>query len=180
MQTDASAAARQAETAAPRKSRAAPPAESQPSMAPAPATVLRDTELKDKPFLDAKTLRRLPAQTRVIIVDRSGGWLRVTRDGETGWVRLLHVSSQPVGARGSTAQELEAVAKMATGRAGSGNIVATTGIRGLSEEQLRQAQPNPAELQRLESYGVDEEQAAAYARRHRLARREVAEPAPPR
>lgn len=159
-----SAGPRQQETAA---------AEGSARMAPTPGTVLRDTELKDKPFIDAKTLQRLPAQTRVTIVDRSGGWLKVVHDGRQGWARLLHVGSQPA-ASASTAQELESAAKIATGRAGSGNIVNTTGIRGLSEEQLREAKPNPAELQRLESYGVDEEQAAEYARKHKLERREIA------
>lgn len=148
-------------------------------MAPTPATVLRATELKDKPFIDAKTLQRLPAQTRVTVIDRSGGWLKVARDDRQGWVRLLHVSSQP-SASGGTAQELESVAKMATGRGGSGNIVNTTGIRGLSEEQLRAAKPSPAELQRLESYGVEKERAAAYARQHKLERRQVAQLPEPR
>jgi hypothetical protein len=147
-------------------------------MAPTPATVLRETELKDKPFIDAKTLKRLPVQSAITIVDREGGWLRVVSAGQQGWVRLLHVSSQP-GGRASSAQELESAAKIVTGRAGGDNIVSTTGIRGLSEEQLRKAEPNPAELQRMESYGVTKEQAQAYARKHKLERRQVAQlPAP--
>lgn len=154
---------------------AAPAKPSEPAgekMAPTPATVTRATELKDKPFIDAKTLKRLPAKTGVTIVDRSGGWLKVVSDGQPGWVRLLHVSSRPAGTR--DASELESVAKIATGRSGSGNIVSTTGIRGLSEEQLRAAQPSPEELKRLEDYGVTKEQAADYARKHRLERRQVA------
>lgn len=143
-------------------------------MAPTPAVVVRDTDLKDKPFVDAKTLKRLPARTAVAIVDRNGGWLKVTSGGQQGWVRLLHVSSQPPGGDSASTRELESAVKMATGRAGSGNIVSTTGIRGLSEEQLSKAQPNPAEEQRLESYGVTKEQAAAYARGQKLERRQIA------
>lgn len=175
---DASTTASESSRTAPAPKRPEQEAEGGARMAPTPATVLRETELKDKPSVDAKTLRRLPAQTRLTLIERSGGWFKVERDGAQGWVRLLHVSSQPAGS-GSAARELESVAKMATGRAGSGNIVNTTGIRGLSEEQLRQSQPNPAELQRFESYGVDKEQAAAYARQHKLETRQVAElPAP--
>jgi hypothetical protein len=148
-------------------------------MAPTPATVIKDTELKEKPFVDAKTIKRLPARTPVAIVDRSGGWVRVTSGGQQGWVRLLHVSSQPSAQGGSSAQELEAAAKIATGRAGSGNIVSTTGIRGLNEEQLSKAQPNPAELKRLESYGISKEQAAAYARANKLERRQIPYPPAP-
>ena len=142
------------------------------TMAPTPASVLRETELKDKPFLDAKTLKRLPAKAAVVIVERSGGWLKVTSDGQQGWVRLLHVSSQPAGS--STARELESVAKIATGRGGSGNIVSTTGIRGLNEEQLRKAQADPEALRRLESYAVDRDRASEYARTHDLERRQLA------
>lgn len=149
-----------------------------PSIAPTPGTVLRETELKDKPFVDARTLRTLAAQTSLVIVDRQSGWLRVSVAGQQGWVRLLHVSSAPAGSAKSQA-ELESFAKLATGRAGTGNVVATTGIRGLNEEQLQTAQANPEELRRLEGYGVSKEQAAEYARRHKLEARQVAHlPAP--
>jgi hypothetical protein len=166
--TGQAAAVTVAEAASPSKS-----GESTAKMAPTPATVTRETELKEKPFVDAKTLKRLPARTAVAIVDRSGGWVRVTSAGQQGWVRLLHVSSQPTGSAGASAKELESAAKIATGRAGSGNIVSTTGIRGLDEEQLREAKPNPAELQGLEGYTATKEQAAAYARTHKLERRQV-------
>ena len=143
-------------------------------MAPTPASVLRPTDLKDKPFIDAKTLKQLPPKASVIIVERNGGWLRVISDGQRGWVRLLHVSSQPPGEGNVSARELAAVSGMATGRTGTGNIVTTTGIRGLSEEQLRNAEPDPAEVERLERYGVGKDQAAEYARKHGLERRQVA------
>ena len=154
--------------------RKAPPPAARAQMAPTPATVIRATELKEKPSVDAKTIEPLPVKTAVTIVERDGGWYRVAAGSRQGWVRLLHVSSQPSGAGGSTRDELESAAKIATGRAGGGNIVNTTGIRGLSEEQLRSAEPDAAELQRLEGYGVGEEQAAAYARAHGLERRQIA------
>lgn len=148
------------------------------NMAPTPGTVLRETELKDKPFIDAKTLRKLAPQTALVIVDRQAGWLRVSVSGQQGWVRLLHVSSGPAGSAANK-QELESFAKLATGRAGTGNVVATTGIRGLNEEQLKTAQANPEELKKLEGYGVTKEQAAQYARGHKLEARQVAHlPAP--
>ncbi|HEX7044984.1 MAG TPA: SH3 domain-containing protein [Burkholderiales bacterium] len=161
--------------------KAAPPTAREPALAPAPGTVLRETELKREPSLDAPTLARLPAGARVFAADREGGWLRVVSDGREGWVRLLHVSLQPPGAGGAGAQELESVAKLATGRAGTGNIVSTTGIRGLREEELRAAAPNEAAVARLESYAASAEAAHAYARKHGLERRDVAQmPAPKR
>ena len=145
----------------------------QPKMAPTPGAVLRDTELKDKPFVDAKTLKRLSKGASVTIVDRDGGWLKVAAAGQQGWVRLLHVSSQSSGSQAGGARDLESSAKIATGRAGSGNVVATTGIRGLNEEQLSTAKPNPEELKKLDGYTVSKEQAAEYALKQKLARRDV-------
>ncbi|MFL6621487.1 MAG: hypothetical protein ACJ8NR_02560 [Sulfurifustis sp.] len=144
-----------------------------PKMAPTPAVTTRDTELKEKPFVDAKTLKKLPRNTTVAIVDRNGGWLNVTSGGAQGWVRLLHVSSQPPGSSAAGAEEMKSAVKMATGRAGGGNIVATTGIRGLSEEQLREAKPNPEEEQRLEGYAVSAARAGDYAHANKLERRQV-------
>ncbi len=147
-------------------------------MAPTPGTVVRATELKDKPVANARTLKQLAAKSAVTIVDRQGGWLRVTAQGQQGWVRLLHVSTQPAGASGKT-NDLEAAKRIATGRAGGGNIVATSGIRGLNEEQLRTAAANPEELKRLDGYAATEAQATDYARRHGLAARRVAFPKAP-
>lgn len=148
-------------------------------MAPTPATVVRATELKDKPAVEAKTVKKLAAQSAVTVVDRQGGWLRVTAQGQQGWVRLLHVSTQPAGARGGAGQDVEAAKRIATGRAGSGNIVATSGIRGLNEEQLRTAAPNPAELQKLDGYVATDAQASEYARKHKLAARRIDYPRAP-
>lgn len=159
----------------------APPVQAAPAatkIAPTPGTVVRATELKDKPAADAKTLKQLAAKSAVTIVDRQGGWLRVTAQGQQGWVRLLHVSTQPAGAGGRTS-DLEAAKRIATGRAGGGNIVATSGIRGLNEEQLRTAAANPAELQRLDGYVATDAQATDYARAHGLAARRVSYPKVP-
>lgn len=175
--TDASAAGTRAPP--PAAARPAQPAPGAAASAATPGTVTRDTELKAEPFVDARTLAALRAKSPVSIVERRGGWLRVTAAGKPGWVRLLHVSSQPAAAGGQATRELESAARVATGRAGTGNIAVTTGIRGLNTEELRGAQPDPAELQRLESYGADAAQANAYAAANRLERRQVPYPPAP-
>jgi hypothetical protein len=144
-----------------------------------PGTVTRQTELKAEPAPTARTLSTLAANTPVTITMRQGGWLRVTSGDARGWVRLLHVSSQPAARTGSAQAELEAAARVATGRAGTGNVAVTTGIRGLDEKQLRDAKPNTAELQRLESFGAQPADARAQAARSGLERREVPYPPPP-
>jgi len=148
-------------------------------IAPTPGTVLRETELKDKPFVDAKTVTKLAPGTALAILDREGGWLRVNAGGKQGWVRLLHVSTQPPGSGSGSAKEIESAAKIATGRAGAGNVVATSGIRGLNEEQLKTAKPAPEELKKLESYSVSADQARQYARQHKLQARKIDYPPTP-
>jgi hypothetical protein len=145
--------------------------------APTPATVVRETELKANPSLDAQTLATLPVRTTVTIVDRREGWFAVVREDTRGWVRLLHVSSQPPGTHGTIPPELERAAQIATGRAGGGNIVVTSGTRGLTAEELRQADANLDELRRMEAQGADPAQAEAYASETGLMRRTVPYPA---
>lgn len=163
--------------AAPTPAKAAPtPAK----LAPTPATIVRATELKDKPATTARTLKKLAARTAVTVIQRQGGWLQVSAQGQQGWVRLLHVSAQPSNAGGGTAKDVEAAKRLATGRAGGGNIVATSGIRGLNEEQLRSAAPDPAALAKLDGYAATDAQAADYARTHGLTPRRVKAPAKPK
>lgn len=139
---------------------------------PAPGTTLKDTELKEKPFIDAKTLLTLKAQSSVSVLERSGGWLRVRAQGKEGWVRLLNIKGGGVVA-GST-DDLQQVAGLATGRAGTGNVVSTSGVRGLSEEELRTSKPDYAQFDQLNAYAIDAAAAQEYARKHKLAKRELA------
>ncbi|WP_292779827.1 hypothetical protein [Methylophilus sp. UBA6697] len=55
------------------------------------------------------------------------------------------------------------VVGVATGRSGTGKVVSTTGIRGLSAEDLKTASFNEAETKKLESYTVNAEDAKQFA-----------------
>ena len=147
-------------------------------MAPIPGRALRQTELKAEPSVGARTLSTLAPNTPVTITNRQGGWLQVTSGDARGWVRLLHVSSQPLAGSINARAELEAAARVATGRAGRGNVAVTTGIRGLDEKELREAQPNTEELARMESYGAQPEAAQAHAKARGLERRQLPYPPP--
>lgn len=149
------------------------------TMTPMPGTVIRQTDLKAEAAVGARTLGTLAADTPVTITARQSGWLHVTSGDARGWVRLLHVSSQPSAGGSSARRELEAAARVATGRAGAGNVAVTTGIRGLDEKELREAQPDDAELGRLESFGAQTADAQAYAKRRGLERRKIPYPPAP-
>lgn len=134
-------------------------------------STIKDTPLMEKPFSDAKTLANLPARTNVEIMERKGGWTRVKAAGKLGWVRMLNVRVGQAQAAGKTSPQ--DVTALATGRSGSGNIAATSGIRGLSEEELKSAKGNPDELKKMDKFAVTEKDAGAYALKYKLQRQSV-------
>ncbi len=141
--------------------------------------ILKSTELRTKPYLDAPKVTTLAAGAPVGILERKGGWVRVKSGSRTGWVRMLHVRTGTAGAGTSASVIGKGTVQLATGRAGSGNVVATSGIRGLDEESLAKAESNPAQLAKLKTLAAGEPAARAYAKRVGLKARAVAAlPAP--
>ena len=139
----------------------------------ASGTLLKESEVKEKPFIDAKTLVKLPKQTRVTILERNGGWFRVQSAKKSGWVRMLNVKVTEGAQNLGSGTVLTQAATLATGRAGTGNVVSTSGLRGLSEEELRNAKPDYAQFDKLNSYGVDATAASNYAKSNGLGSRSV-------
>jgi uncharacterized protein YgiM (DUF1202 family) len=113
-------------------------------------TALKADTLRSQPYSDAKTAGSLARGERVDILSKQGGWLKVKTAKSTGWVRLLSVK------RGTTASsasgQVSGALNVASGRAGTGQVVATTGVRGLSAEELKSAKFNENEIKQLESF----------------------------
>ena len=63
-------------------------------------------------------------------------------------MRLLSVK-KGIAASGN---QIKGVLDVASGRAGTGKVVATTGVRGLGEEDLKNAQYSESEVKTMESY----------------------------
>jgi hypothetical protein len=61
-------------------------------------------------------------------------------------------------------------------RTGSSGTQVTTGVRGLDAEQIANAQPNPAELAKLEKFAADRDAAAGFAAQGKLSATAVAYP----
>jgi hypothetical protein len=55
------------------------------------------------------------------------------------------------------------VLAVASGRAGTGQVVSTTGVRGLSEQELKAAKFSESEVKTLESYTLSAEQGKQFA-----------------
>ena len=59
------------------------------------------------------------------------------------------------------------------GRSGSSGITVATGVRGLSEEDLRNAHSNPGEFDKLQKYAANKAKAENFARNAKLKARQL-------
>ncbi|HWP94606.1 MAG TPA: SH3 domain-containing protein [Gammaproteobacteria bacterium] len=128
-----------------------------------PATVVRATDLREAPFSDAALRAVLRAETRLEVLQRQGGWYEVAlEDGTRGWVRMssLRLASTTDG----TQRQGGVLAFLRSGRSAVTGATATTGVRGLSEEELANAVPDPQAVQTLEAFAVPAEEAREFAR----------------
>lgn len=104
--------------------------------------VLRNEELRVEPFSDAKVLAPLPKDTRVEVLQHQGAWSLVKAAGKQGWVRSLNLRTGV-----ADTGRAPGVLALESGRSGSGNAVATLGIRGAN---LKPRAAKPAALRALE------------------------------
>lgn len=139
-----------------------------PLLAQETAATSRSTELKAEARADSATLATLPEGTPILVLSRGSGFARVqTADKKTGWVRVFHFRSKGIaeesGSGGGILGGLFGGQKRPAPKA-----TATVGIRGLSEEEMKNAKPNAAEFAKMKTYAVSKPDAEAFARRSRL------------
>ena len=139
-----------------------------------PASVIREVEMKQAPATDAATLATLPENTAVDALERKGGWTRVKTSAGEGWVRMLSLRFGGATTAKPGASGLTQAFNVA--RTGTSGTQTTTGVRGLDADQIANAQPNPAELAKLEKFAANREAAASFATEGKLAPTSVAYP----
>lgn len=122
-------------------------------------SALKPDTLRIEPFADAKTAGILSKNERIEILKKKGAWLQVKSTKSTGWVRLLSVKRGDA----TSINQLGGAIEVATGRAGTGKVVSTTGIRGLSTEELKAAKFNETEIAKLESFAVNNNESSKFA-----------------
>lgn len=131
------------------------------------AYTVRPTELKAKPFADADTLATLAEKSAVEIIARQGSWNQVKVKGATGWVKMLSLRLGGEGVQKKAGDSgLSTLFNVA--QTGSSGSTTTTGVRGLSEEKLRNPRPNPQALKQLESFAESKAQAQQFAKSGKL------------
>jgi hypothetical protein len=138
------------------------------AMAAESGTALKADAIRAEPFGDAKTVATLAKGDTVEILKKDGGWLQVKSAKGKGWVRMLSIRK---GDAKKGSGEAEGLLSLASGRAGTGKVVATTGIRGLNEEELKAASFNAQELKLDESYAVSKADAQKFAKQGKLVAR---------
>lgn len=147
----------------------------------AEAVVLkRATELRQGPSDQSPSVVSLPAQTPLTRNNtRQGAWVTVTTaDGQVGWVHLFDVSSASKPSAGNAATGALRGLTGLFGRSAPANqpavATATVGIRGLSAEDINQAQPNLGALAQVDGWRVSDDQARRFATLASISVKEVA------
>ena len=120
---------------------------------------LRSEPIRAEPYTDAKKTGNMERGEQLRINDKKGAWLNVKTSKCKGWVRLLAVKR----GSGSGGNEGKGILDLASGRAGTGRVVATAGVRGLSDDDLKKAAFNEYETQKLEGYTQPPDQGRRFA-----------------
>lgn len=137
-----------------------------------PATLIRDTELRQSPASDAAVLAPLGVNAKVEALERRGGWTRVKAEGGLeGWVRMLTL--RHAGAGEARQGDSGIVQILNVARSGTSGTQVATGVRGLDAEQLTNAKPNEAELKKLQGYAASDAAAAGFAASGKLEARRI-------
>lgn len=138
-----------------------------------PGVMLKEEPLRASALPTAPTLGKVAKGEAVEILARKGGWSQVRGQGKTGWVRLLSVRG---GAASQTdvAGEVQGVLSLGATRRDPNKVVAVAGVRGLSEEELKQARYDERALKQMEGYGASGPEAAQFAAEAGLVKRELA------
>ena len=146
----------------------------------------RAADLRQGPSDSTPAVVSLPAQAPVTrLPERQGPWMRVTTAaGQTGWIHMFDLATASAStSAGSTASGM---LRGLTSFLNRGNTqtnltaTATVGIRGMSAEDIANAQPNLTALKQAEALRADAAQARKFAGEAQLAARAVeALPEPP-
>ena len=136
--------------------------------------------LRDQPSASAATLVTLASGTSVTRTpQRSGPWMQVqTASGQVGWVHMFELTASTASAPASNG--LTGALRGLTGflnrgsNSGTTTATSTVGIRGLSKEDIQNAAPNLAAVEKLEQLRADEAQARRYASERTLVAHNIA------
>jgi hypothetical protein len=97
--------------------------------------IIKNTALYSDPSLSSKKILDVQSQSKGIILEKKGFWVKVNITNQQGWVKLSDVALPAVNVN---------IDPNSTGRSAGNNIVNTAGVRGFSPEELKASKPNIA------------------------------------
>jgi hypothetical protein len=131
----------------------------------------RELQLKAEPATGAAVLATLPKGAKVEILGERKAWSKVRSGPATGWALSFYVMrGEPAGEVGLGRRLSEAWSLGTERRA---ETSATIGVRGLDEEELRSAQFDAGELERLEALPPPKDDVERFAKQGGLVPQDV-------
>ncbi len=135
-------------------------------------TMIKNTGLKEKPQSQSKDVGQISKNAAISILTREGGWYQVKAiTNLSGWVKMLSVRFDRKPYRPGKLGIGSVLSVMTTGHS---DVTATTGVRGLSEEDLRNARPDFSALAKLVAFQANTTVATNFARKGRLKTNKIA------
>ena len=128
-----------------------------------PVTVERDSSLFAEPRTGAGVTGNLAKGATGDALARQGAWVQVKSGALTGWLYSFNVRFGTVSAGSGDGAGTGSALGRVFGPRQRVNVTATIGIRGLEEEDLKQARFDGAQLQTLDGFGATPEQAETRA-----------------
>jgi hypothetical protein len=131
-------------------------------------TLERDSPLYAEPRLDASQVAQLKVGASGEVIGKQGAWLNIKAPDASGWLFSFNVRfpSQQTGAGDSGAGS---AAGRVFGPRRNVSVTSTIGIRGIGEEDLKQASFNADQMKLLEGYAATKQAAEEKARGSGLA-----------
>ena len=137
-------------------------------LAAAPATAQqvtleRDSPLYAEPRLDASQVAQLKTGATGEVTGKQGAWINLRTAGGSGWLFSFNVRF-PSQQAGTSDSGTGSAAGRLFGPPRGVSVTSTIGIRGLGEEDLKQASFNAGQMKLLDGYAVTKEAAERDAR----------------
>lgn len=161
-----------------------------PAMASQDAVVVRQAVVYAKASSTSNRVGKISAGARISVFTRQGGWKEIFSESEsiTGWVRSYQVregayapeikSETQSDSRGflsglaSFSRKASSFFTSSSGSTSSGT--ATIGVRGLSEQEIKSAQADFVELEKMHKFASNKKRARQFARSGSLEPKKVA------
>ena len=138
------------------------------------AKLMKVDDLRSSPEMASQIVTTLKLGTEVKMLERKGFWQKVETPQGAGWLKLSSLKL----ATGESATA--GLAAITTGRGATGNLVSTSGTRGLSAEEMLAAQPDEKTYEAVQARPITLKDAEIFAAAGKLEPRTVEYVTPPK